>query len=136
MAIIEKVTCFPNKGTPDVIPGDPVAGDLVRITNGGSVVYQHYTPPQSPPAPKPIVMSDKQFRKFAAQQLGSSADVGAIWKAANDSTDSDVKFALMAWSKADTFEKSEVAALTTLLVAGGCMTANQRTDILGNWPVA
>lgn len=134
--IIEKVSCYPNEGTPEVIAGDPVDGDLVRITNGSAVIYQRYTSPPPPPTPKPIVMTDKQFRKYAATQLGSNAAVGAIWKAANASTDDDVKFALMAWTKAETFEKSEVVGLTTLLVNGSCMTSNQRLALVGpgNWP--
>lgn len=46
---IVKVSCFPNEGAPQVLPGDPDAGDIVRITNGASVVYERFTP--SPSAP-------------------------------------------------------------------------------------
>ena len=96
-----------------------------------------YTNPQVPtPAPVPIIMTDKQFRKYAAQQLGSSAAVGAIYTAAQTSNDADVKFAFMAWSKAQTYEKAEVSALCTALVAGSCMTSQQRTALLANWPEA
>jgi len=84
----------------------------------------------------PRVMTDKQFRTYAAQQLGSPSAVGAVWKAARDSTDPDVQFAFMAWSKAQTYEKSEVAQLCSALVAGGCMTAQQRTALLSAWPEA
>jgi hypothetical protein len=45
MAIIERVSCFPNEGEPEVIGGDPIAGDLVRITtDSGTVIYERYTP--------------------------------------------------------------------------------------------
>lgn len=50
--MIERVSCFPNEGTPVVIPGEPADGDLVRVTNGSSVIYQRYTvdPGNSPPS--------------------------------------------------------------------------------------
>ena len=49
MTTIEKVSCFPNEGTPEVIAGNPAQGDLVRITTTtGAVIYKRYTPPQPP----------------------------------------------------------------------------------------
>ncbi len=105
-------------------PSDPLYGQTTT-TN-------HPDPPT-----RPITLTDKQFRKFAAQQLGSAAAVGAIWKAASASADGDVQFAFMAWSKAQTLEKAEVEQLSAVLVAGGCMTAQQRDKITGaNWPEA
>jgi hypothetical protein len=48
MSIIEKVTCFPNEGVPQVIDGEPSSGDLVRIkTDSGAVIYERYTPPDN-----------------------------------------------------------------------------------------
>ena len=46
--MIERVTCFPNEGTPEVVPGDPQAGDIVRIDGK---IYQRYMPPSETPAP-------------------------------------------------------------------------------------
>lgn len=66
MATLEKVTCFPSRGTPEVIPGDPVAGDLVRITNGSSVAYQHYTPQPLPPVPSQTEGRDLTWGEFLA----------------------------------------------------------------------
>ena len=86
-----------------------------------------------PPAAPPAILTDKQFRKYAAQTLQSAAAVGSIWKAAQASADPDIQFAFMAWSKAQTFEKNEVESLTASLVPS-CMTAVQRTAILNNWP--
>lgn len=42
---IERVTCFPNEGTPEVIPGDPQQGDIIRIV--GTQNYQRYKAPRS-----------------------------------------------------------------------------------------
>jgi len=88
------------------------------------------------PAAKPITMTDKQFRTYAAQQLGSASTVGAVWKAAKDSTDPDVQYAFMAWSKAQTYDKTDVAQLCSALVSGNCMTPQQRTALLNAWPEA
>lgn len=46
---IERVTCFPNEGTPEVIPGDPQQGDIIRIV--GTQNYQRYKEPRSFPPP-------------------------------------------------------------------------------------
>jgi hypothetical protein len=131
--IIEKVTCFPNEGTPEVIPGNPQQGHLVRITtDSGAVIYERFTV-QTPLPAVPITMTDKQFRAYAAQRLGSASAVGTVWKAAKDSTDPDVQYAFMAWSKAQTYDKADVAQLCSALVPT-CMTSQQRTALLANWP--
>lgn len=85
-------------------------------------------------AKEPAILTDRQFRKFAAQKLGSAAAVGAVYSAARASNDPDVQFAFMAWTKAELYEKAEVAQLAAALVAGGCMTAQQRTALVGSWP--
>ena len=66
MTTIEKVSCFPNEGTPQVIAGDPVLGDLVRITTGNTVIYERYTPPAAPPVAtaKTARLSWDEFRKL------------------------------------------------------------------------
>ena len=86
---------------------------------------------------KPIVLTDKRFRKYAAKQLGSAAAVGVIYKNASASANGDVQFAFMAWSKAQSFEKSEVETLASILVVNGVMTETQRLALIGvNWPEA
>lgn len=55
MAEIVKVSCFPNEGTPVVIPGDPVAGDIVRVTTStGAVIYERFSPAQAQQDPNTI----------------------------------------------------------------------------------
>lgn len=51
MITIERVSCFPNEGDPEVIPGEPQDGDLVRAASddGATVVYQRYSRPQIQP---------------------------------------------------------------------------------------
>jgi len=71
MTIIEKVSCFPNEGAPEVIAGDPQLGDLVRIiTPTGAVIYERYTPPAipSPPQPKKSGLSGDEFHALFTQQ--------------------------------------------------------------------
>lgn len=104
----------------------------VYLGNGN---YSNPTLPSPPPA-IPVIMTDRQFRKYAAQHLGSSAAVGTIYRNTGASVDSDVNYAFMAWSKAQTYDKSEVATLTSALVTGGIMTSAQRNALLSNWPEA
>lgn len=50
--MIERVSCFPNEGTPEVIPGEPQDGDIVRIN--GSVYQRYKAPVEAPPADTPM----------------------------------------------------------------------------------
>ena len=127
-----------------VFAAAPVVAQLVDdgavhgATYLGNGSYTNLAQPAPLPyVTKPIVMTDKQFRKYAAQKLGSEAAVGLIYKAASASADGDVQYAFMAWSKAQTFEKAEVVALTAVLVTGGIMTQAQRLTLIGaDWPEA
>lgn len=111
-----------------------VADDTVQgaVDNGNGT----FTNPVAPTKPTvPIIMTDKQFRKFVTQQLGVGA-YGLAFKTASVSNDGTVLDAYAAWAKAQTYEKSDVAQFTAALVAAGILTAQQRTLLVGNnnWP--
>lgn len=142
MTTIEKVTCFPNEGTPQVIPGDPADGDLVRVTFGKSVAYQRYTAPV-PPTPTPIILTKTAFQDYAVSQLGGGltgmARFTAIMDATRDSASGSVRFAFARYEAADRFEKTNTETLTAVMAADnttGHLTDAERTAILNNWPTA
>lgn len=69
MTAIEKVSRFPNEGVPEVIAGEPEAGDLVRITTAsGAVIYERYTPHSDPVAPVPSWDAFDFKAKFTPQE--------------------------------------------------------------------
>jgi hypothetical protein len=127
---MERLDGFTADGFGNVIPGEIEPGDVVRV-NGAE--YRYTAPPIV--TPKPIIMTDKQFRKHVQQQLGGGV-YGQAFKAASQSNNGDVLDAYAAWSKATTYEKSEVAAFTAALVSEGILTSQQRTLLVGadNWP--
>lgn len=140
--IIEKVSCFPNEGSPSVIPGDPQDGDLVRVTVGSSVVYQRYAAPAAY-VPKPRTLSKTAFQDYAVSQLGGGlTGMGrftAVMDATRDSASGAVRFAFARYEAAQTFEKANTETLTAVMVADsttGHLTESERTAILDNWPTA
>ncbi len=70
---MERVSCFPNEGDPEVIPGEPVDGDIIRVTTGDTVLYQRYTAPVEtpPPAPAPVSLTKAQFLDLYAANDGN-----------------------------------------------------------------
>lgn len=140
---IVKVSCFPNEGAPQVLPGDPDAGDIVRITNGASVVYERFTPSPSAPTAKPFIFSKTAFQDHAVAQLGGGL-IGmgrftAVMDATRDSASGAVRFAYARYQAAQTFEKTNTASLTAVMAADtqtGHLTTDERTAILDNWPEA
>ena len=144
MTEIVKVSCYPNEGTPQVIAGDPQAGDLVRITTAsGAVIYERYTPPADAPSPRPRVLSKTAFQDYAVSQLGGGATGMArfteIMDATRDSSSGAVRFAFARYEAAVTFEKENTAALTSIMAAdsqAGHIAGTERTAILYNWPTA
>ncbi|MGE3333613.1 MAG: hypothetical protein AB7I36_08215 [Rhodospirillaceae bacterium] len=76
--VIEKVSCFPHEGSPEVIPGSPADGDLVRITSAAGVAYQHYTAPSDPPPPQPRDLTFGQFQDLCY----NAEDGGALGRVA------------------------------------------------------
>jgi len=140
MATIEKVSCFPNEGTPEVIAGDPVDGDLVRITSGTVIIYQRYTVPVAP-TPQPRVLSKTEFNKYGWAQLGMAAFQKVIEDTRNSTgtTDADyeARSAVTQYDAAITVAKSEVEAIGFKIKAAGFMTQEQFDDMTGdNWPTA
>lgn len=86
------------------------------------------------------VLSKTAFQDYAVSQLGGGVTgMGRftdIMDATADSPVSAVRFAYTRYEAAQTFEKSNVAALTQIMAANGTMTAEERTAILENWPEA
>lgn len=142
MTQIVKVSCFPSDGTPQVLDGNPEAGDIVRITTaGGSVVYERFTPQPQSPSARPVILSKTAFQDYAVAQLGGGttgmARFTAIMDATRDSQSGAVRFAFARYEAAQTFEKTNTATLTGVMAAdstGGHITTEERTAILDNWP--
>src|SRR4051812_21854629 len=137
MTTIDKVTCFPNEGTPQIINGTPSQGDIVRITTiNGSVIYERYTPMPAPAAPAVVYKEVRkwEFATFASTAVGSNATFGGIVKACRDSVDNAVIGAYELFKSQSTLTYNEASALLTLLVAKSVVTAQQKTDILAAWP--
>jgi len=129
---MERLDGFTIDGFGNVIPGQIQPGDVVRA-NGAEY---RYTPPPVI-TPKPIIMTDKQFRKFVQSKLGPGV-YGKAFRDASTSNDPDVMDAYAAWFKADTYEKADVSAMTQALQNAGIITAAQRDALVknGNWPEA
>lgn len=83
----------------------------------------------------PIILSKTAFNKYAAHVLGGMDVFQNIMDACEASTGS-VKFCFTQYESAQTFEKSEVAAFTQIMVGGGKMTDDQRDALLDGWPTA
>jgi hypothetical protein len=53
---------------------EPVAGDVVQITQGGAIIEQRYAPPPppSPPAPPQVTLSKADFlRRFTSSEIAA-----------------------------------------------------------------
>lgn len=130
---MERVTCFPNEGTPEVIPGDPVQGDIVRVGND----YFRYTPPETPPE---VVrtLSKTAFMDHCIAQLGSIAAFQTLMEACRDSTDATygatLRYAYSRYEAADVLSKAVVATLSQVMVDAGLLSASNRSKVLDNWP--
>lgn len=142
MTEVVKVSCFPNDGTPEVIEGSPVLGDIVRITTTtGAVIYETYTPPPTPGPRPPSVLSKTAFQDYAVTQLGGGlTGMGRfteIMDATKNSSAGAVRFAYSRYEAANTFEKENTSQLTAVMAADnteGHLTEQERTAILDNWP--
>ena len=135
---IEKVSCFPNEGTPQVIPGDPQAGDIVRITTShGCEIYERYTPPAAPPGPQPTVLSWGALASYLIGLLGGGATgraaLGAIIKACQGSAQGADNFFAVYFTGQTTFTKAEFTGVLAD-VATGVVTNGQKTAVANNWP--
>lgn len=129
---LQRMSGFSNEGGVP-IEGEIQVGDVVLEPNGS----QYRWHPIPPHVPKPVTMTDKQFRQYVQVKLGPGV-YGAAFKAASQSSDGAVLDAYAAWAKATTYDKSEVAAFTSALVAASILTSQQRASLVGNgnWPEA
>lgn len=134
---MEKVSCFPNEGTPEVLPGPIADGDIVRE---GTAYFRYKAPREIIPAPR--VLSKTAFQDYAITQLGNGltgmARFTTIMDATRDSTNAAVRFAFSRYEAAQTFEKENTATLTAVMAADsttGHLTDAERAAILDNWPV-
>lgn len=151
MATIVKVSCFPNEGEPQVIAGDPVLGDIVRITtNKGAVIYERYSPPPSAPTPRPVVLSATGFMDSAIQgiraansstQAAAEARFQEIIEAAKNFAGATevakrVRYVHERYAKATTFNRAVVGGMLALFRAAGVasITAGEEAGILAAWP--
>lgn len=86
----------------------------------------------------PLTLSKTAFQDYAVSQLGGIPDGMArfitIMESTKVSASAAVRFAYARYEAATTFEKTNTAAITQVMVDGGCMTSQERTDILDNWP--
>jgi len=98
--------------------------------------------PETPaPTPTPKVLSKTAFQDYAVSQLGGvPAGMGRfteIMDATRDSQNPAVRFAFARYEAALTFEKTNVAALTSIMASDTTqnhITTQERADILNNWP--
>lgn len=110
------------------VPDDALAG----ATDDGDGTYTNPSDPAGPS--RPVELGDRAFRKLCQGTIGFEA-FGNIITAARESDDGNARGVYAAWLKAETFSKSDVESLTTKLVDAEIMTSEQRTTLLGGWPV-
>lgn len=132
--MIERVTCFPNEGTPEVIPGPPSPGDIVR--SDGS--YYRYTAPPGPPTPQPRVLTWGELAAYLIGLLGGGAAgraaLGAIIASCQAGTNND-KFFAVYFQGQTIFTKAEFTGVLAD-VSVGIVSAPQKTAVGNSWPVA
>ncbi len=153
MTEIVKVSCYPNEGTPQVIAGDPQAGDLVRITTAsGAVIYERFTPAPSSPGTRPLVLSATGFMDAAiaglrtangSTQAAAEARFQEIIEGANNFAGSTeiakrIRYVHERYAKATTFNKAVVVGMLALFRSAGVasLTADEETGMLAAWPEA
>ena len=146
MTTIVKVSCFPNEGDPQVIAGNPQAGDIVRITtSSGAVIYERYSPPQAPSNPIPRILSKTAFMDVCQVSFGGNgvgrARFGAIIRACAVSPDDEVRFVYERFQGATTFDKDVVSQFLTLLISKDTalitppVSNAERAAMNSNWPM-
>jgi len=121
------------------VPDEVESGDIVVGENG----YEKPKPGNAERPKAPIIMSKTAFQDYAISQLGGGTDGMArftqIMEATRDSATPSARFAWARYEAALTFEKTNVGALTQVMVStdgNGQITAEERTAILQNWPEA
>ena len=91
----------------------------------------------------PILLSKTAFQDYAVSQLGGgTTGMGRftdIMDATENSASSAIRFAFARYTAAVIFEKTNTAALTTIMAADTTtnhLTTDEQTAILSNWPTA
>lgn len=139
--MIEKVSCFPNEGTPQIISGSPVDGDLVRITTGATVIYQRFTSQQAAPGPQPFTLNRDAFRKHIRTALGGNGGAKTTLQEYIDTAkanvgttaaDKKMRSALSDYQDLASFTKVEATDILDDLGFSGA----HKSAILNSWPTA
>ncbi len=95
-------------------------------------------PPPPPPPPVPITLSKTAFNKFGWSCVGMPRHQKIMEDTKNyqgsDDLAYEVRGAYNQYEAANTFEKSEVKALSDLLVAAKIMTADEQDKYIADWP--
>lgn len=99
---------------------------------------------EHPDAPAvPLILSKTAFQDYAVSKLGGipagMARFTEIMESTKASASGAVRFAFARYEAALTFEKTNTAALTSIMASDtqtGHLTAAERTAILDGWPSA
>ncbi len=139
MSIIQKISGW---GGP-VVSGNPVDGDLVRVTYDNGCIAEHrYTTPSTNTS-KPSVLSSTGFDDYCASQLGGGsagyARLQEILEAAkgfvgNSQTARQVRYSVGRFERARDINKTVVATFLGILLTAGLITAQENDNIINNWP--
>jgi hypothetical protein len=139
--MLEKVSCFPNEGTPAVIAGAPQDGDLVRIV-GTQQYYRYLTPAVAVPS-APRVFDWAGMNAYLVGLLGGgdagTAALQALLEAARDrvgttANDKLTRYFYTWFLGSTSFTKADTAARLVALVATSVVTQNQANAVATNWP--
>lgn len=130
---MERLDGFTADGHGNVIPGDIVDGDVVRID--GHTEKRYYAPVA--PTPQPMLLSKTAFQDLSVAHLGAGMTGMARFQAIMDACaggSGAIKFCFSRYEAAQTFEKTQVANFTAIMVAAAIMTQAEADAILNNWP--
>lgn len=137
MSNLERVTCFPQDGTPQVIPGQPQYMDIVRVIGTGK--YYHFVPDPGPSAPVDRELSRKALRAVIVTAFGGngagSAKLqtyidAAVANVGTTQADKNMRYALETLRTEDVFTKTEASQMMVAFQ----FAANDRTAVLAIWP--
>lgn len=115
----------------------PLAGevDVTGTSVGPGWLYdgQDFTAPDTS---KPLTKT--QFMDHAVAQLGGIAEFQTLMEACQDSTDATygptLRYAYSRYDAAEVLSKDKVGELSSVMVAAGLLTSQDRAAVLDNWP--
>ena len=129
----------------NVIPGEPQAGDLVRIDGRVEKRFRVIPPADA----QPLDISKTRFMDICDTAWGDPLLFQTVMEAARDAVDADyptptypaglailLRKAHARYEAAETFNKAVVAQLLGLFVTAGLLTQQQADDLLAAWPSA